>query len=373
MRYNKLVTIFSVMMSFVSVNGQIQHGYVKTLGRPGCKGTGIYGVSISVLESPNTVLSNKNGKFDFTLAGKKDGDEYTISRIQKNGYELVDKAVRGRRYGLSAKVPLEIIMVSSEQLDADKRRIENNAYTRASAKYKKQYEELKKRFAEHGISEDDYSNKQQELGERYQKYLSMIDKMAETYALTNYDNISTINKAIYQAIENGDFDLADSLISSKGSFGKRENAALSKIELGKKLQREGKEELQDLAIDYYNKHTIFAANFQNDSAAYYLERRAKLDSTNIGWQLATSNYISDYLADFSSSMNYATLALRQSVHKYGEANDTTAICYDQIALLYNSLGNYDKALEYENKALDILSQLRHKDESALQQPTITWE
>ncbi|MBQ9554731.1 MAG: hypothetical protein IJV05_00745 [Muribaculaceae bacterium] len=60
-----------------------QHGVVRSLERPGHASVGIQGVTINVLEYPNAIVSKKDGKFTFSIEGKRQGDSYTVSRVQK--------------------------------------------------------------------------------------------------------------------------------------------------------------------------------------------------------------------------------------------------------------------------------------------------
>ena len=108
-----------------------QQGVVRTLERPGQASVGIQGVTINVLEYPNAIVSKKGGKFSFTINGKRQGDSFTISRVQKKGYTLVDKQIKGRRFAYSSTVPVEIVMVADAQLEKDKKQIEDKAYNRA--------------------------------------------------------------------------------------------------------------------------------------------------------------------------------------------------------------------------------------------------
>ena len=85
------------------------------------------GVSIRVRGGHNAVLSDAKGFFSMMMVGKKEGDAYALQQVQKQGYQLNDENMIGRRYAISSKVPLTIVMVSTKQLQADKQRIENNA------------------------------------------------------------------------------------------------------------------------------------------------------------------------------------------------------------------------------------------------------
>lgn len=315
---------------------------------------------MKVLEAPNSVMSRDKGDFSFNLPGKNEGDPFTIAGVQKPDYILVDKGVRGRKYGYSSKVPVEIVMVSRQQLERDKQHIEELSNERALRQYRQQMKELEQLRQEKRLTEEKYAANQRKLGEDFSRFTSLIDKMAETYALTDYENISDINYQIATAIENAELEKADSLIHSKGDYGRREEEARNLINTGRqavamaeKFFREGTEKINDLAQDYYYQHTIFLSNYQSDSAAYYLERRANLDPTNVGWLLSLANFLSEYLVDFERAERYARQALQVTVEK-GEAEGTdAAYCLNDLAGIFNRAGKFDEALELYKRSADI--------------------
>ena len=250
-------------MITLSASSQTQVGYVRTLERPRQASVGIEGVTVNILEYPNAIVTKKKGKFSFAIPGKKQGGSFTVARIEKKGYTLVDKQLRGRRYAYSADVPLEIVMVSNQQLEKDKLQIEKKAIEKARNNYERKIASLEKLLQEKAISEQEHCEQLEQLAKDYENYISLIDKMAERYALTDYRGLSDINRQINECIENAELERADSLINSKGSFDQREQEIRSQLELNRKAaevlaqsQKDAEFKLNDLAQDYYNKYTI---------------------------------------------------------------------------------------------------------------------
>ena len=149
--------------------------------------------------------------------------------------------------------------------------------------------------------------------------------MAKHFVSTDYDQVSDINRQINDLILKGQLDLADSLIASKGDFDRREQklAELKRTaEAAEELANKSREELErgqtDLAYDYYRKYTMKLSEFRNDSAVYYLERRAALDTTNVEWQKEAGSFACNYLGDYAKGMAYYQRMLRQAQAQYGE-------------------------------------------------------
>ena len=208
----RILSIISVIMLALPLSAQVQQGYVKTLGRPGVPGKPLQGVTVRVRGVMNALVSDANGSFKIQATGKKDGDAIIINSVRKNGYELKDKDIVGRNIVFSSRVPIQLVMVSSAQLAADKKRIEDNAYKVAETNYKKKLAALDKQKKQNELSSKDYETQLQELEARYENYMALVGDMAERYALTDYDNLDSIDAQINICIENGELDKADSLI-----------------------------------------------------------------------------------------------------------------------------------------------------------------
>ena len=358
----KLFLLFAYLFCATLFTSAQQQGVVRTPERPGKPSVGIEGASLDVLEYPNVIVSKKGGKFSFTIKGKHQGESFTVSRVQKKGYSLVDKQLKGRRFAYSSSVPIEIVMVADAQLENDKKRIEDKAYTRAKKDYDQKVAALGKQLKEKTISEQEYRKKYEELNNNYNNYIQLIDQMAERYATTDFKGLSEVNREILECIENADLERADSLINTKGDFDQREQELADKMALKEKsdklsqqLEKDIEIEAQDLIQDYYNKHTIHAANYRNDSAAYYLERIVRIYYNadllkDVAW------FIDNYLADYGKALDYYQQALACAQKEYGEVSEKTGEITEWIALTYDHLGNADQSLEWHDKAIGIYEQ-----------------
>ena len=190
-------------MASLFVTAQTQQGYVRTLGRPEKAGVPLGEVNIKVKGQHNAVNSNGDGTFEMVLEGLRNGDAYSLSQVRKNGYELNESDFIGRPLAFSDKVRLEIVMVSSAQLQADKRRIENNAYKTAEKNNQAQYDLLEKQLNDNDISAEQYRERILELQDKFERYQSLIDGLAEHYAHTDYDLLDEKDREINLCIENG--------------------------------------------------------------------------------------------------------------------------------------------------------------------------
>ena len=186
----KLLLLTLLLALNILAWAQTQQGYVKTLGRPNKQGQALSGVTLKVKGSHNTVLSDQNGNFSLIMADLKNGDAYSLQRVQKNGYELNEIDLVGRKLAFSDKVPLTIVMVSSEQLLADKERIESTAYATAQKNYEAKMSLIEEQLSSKEITKEQYQAAINDLQDKFEKYQSLIESMAEHYAHTDYDNLN---------------------------------------------------------------------------------------------------------------------------------------------------------------------------------------
>lgn len=207
------IGIIMMMLCFSGLtSAQTQLGFVKTQGRPNRPGQPLAGVTIRWRGAMNAVVSTSDGKFSAPFPGKKNGDAIYIQSVRKNGYELIDEELPGRSLVFSTNVALEIVMASSVELEANRKRISDNAYRKAQINYQSKLKLLEQQKVESEITAEQYRRELQSLQDRYEKYTAMIEGMADRYARTDYDHLDSIDREINICIEEGELDKADSLI-----------------------------------------------------------------------------------------------------------------------------------------------------------------
>lgn len=217
MKNSCLVLVKGWVLSLVAIlplvgMGQTQQGFVKTQGLANKQGQPLSGVTIRWRGGMNAVLSDRDGKFGVTFPGKKDGDAISLLSVSKQGYELLNPDMLRQQLVFSTSVPIEIVMADSKVLEASKRRISDNAYRKAEETFQKKKNDLEWQLAEHTLTEEQCRQQLQQLQDNYEKYVDMIEGMAERYARTDYDHLDSLDREINICIENGEFDKADSLI-----------------------------------------------------------------------------------------------------------------------------------------------------------------
>lgn len=237
----KAIIIIIILGVTLDLTAQVQQGYVKTQGRPNRPGKPLSGVTIRWKGSMNAVLSAADGRITSVFPGKKQGDAISLLTVSKKGYELIDPDLIGRQLVFSPYVPIEIVMASSTELEANRKRISDNAYRRAEAQYRTREKILKQQLHEEDITISQYQKELQMLQDNYERYISLIDGMADRYARTDYDHLDSIDREINICIENGELEKADSLIHTvfdPSTAVERNRAAKAEVEKHMKLAQE---------------------------------------------------------------------------------------------------------------------------------------
>ena len=209
---NYSLFILCIFGGIIVVAAQTQQGFVKSIGRPDKPGEPLENITIQMVGMANATTSSATGEFHLSAYNKKDGDPIKLLKVRKNGYELKDKDLLGRPMVFSSHVPIFITMVDTIQLEADKKRIEENAKRVAEENYQKKRAVIEEENNNHKLTAEKYRKELDDLQEKYEKYLSLIGDMADRYARTDYDQLDSIDIEINICIENGELEKADSLI-----------------------------------------------------------------------------------------------------------------------------------------------------------------
>ena len=365
------------LLVYASASSQIQQGLVKTPGRINADGEYVPGKGISnvlvKVKGANEVNSGNTGCFSLKLLKTK----FYLENVIKNGYVLVDNDVLSKEYSISPDTFKIVLAAPQEQLDAEVanyRRIRRNL-TRQLQKREDEIEEL---YASNKILKAERDSALQQLYSAHANNEKLIKDMVERYSRIDFDNLDEYNRKISEYILEGELVKADSMLNSKGDIHSRikqlrsqerineaERAELDEREAALlKSEEYARKNLDDIAADCYHKFEMFKIQHLNDSAAYYIELRAGLDTTNIDWQFDAGVFISEYLAEYDKAVNYYKLALQSALLKDGGRHPDVAASYNNIGYIYNRQGDYAKALEYYNKAVEILLSVlgeRHPD------------
>lgn len=344
-----LFSLLTLMFIVVTNAGNItQKGYVRTIGRPDNRnGEPLSGVTLKVQGQHTLVKSDSKGNFSLIFPNAKDGEAYKLNSVRLSGYELNEKEVIGRDFIISSGVTQEIVMISLRV----KQEIENNIRSQVESRYMKQ---LRKLEAEKSALGEQYYAEMRRLETVYEKRDALIADMVERYSHTDYAKLDETSARINTFIESGELERADSVIKTMNVAKlEHQHSTLEKDIVEKRTSLQKEENAlnnikNELATAYNGKFEIFQAQFQNDSAAFYIKKLAALDSTNIDYQIQAANFISTYLAKYDEALKFL-----HNAQSMASDSITKARVYNSLGIVNQAKGELDLALEYHQKALDI--------------------
>ena len=366
--------LFLILLGCLSLScrAQTQQGMVKTKGRmvngKHVPGQGLSGATVTI-QGRSAVLSHANGAFSFPIPSKT----FTLQSVQKQGYQLVDADVTRKAYQYSPNT-FYLLMETPEQQMEDLLDAQERISKTLRAELKKARGEIQRLKDEGRITEEQYLQRIAQLMADQQNNQKLIADMANEYAKMDYDQMDDLNRQISDAILNGELTKADSLLRSKGDIGSRvvslrkaqEAETQREVEIAKEQEELAaskagtKRKLVDLAQDCKNYFDRFKMSNQHDSAAYYIELRAELDTTNAKWQFEAAHYLQGQNQFKKAGLYYErTLSIYRRLTQ--ESPQTyepyVALTLNNLAILYKDTQRFSESEEMNNEALEIRRRL----------------
>ena len=354
-----LLSILLTLMFGLSVSAQTQLGYVKTKGRMEngklVPGQGLKGARVSLQGRTTVLVNSENGAFSFPTPNQ----QFQIDSVNKKGYQLVDATSCPRKYEQSSN-PIYIVMETPEQQLQDKLSAERKIRRNLQKQLQEKEDEIEALKAQQIISEEEYRTNLQKLYEDQESNERLIADMAKRYSELDYDQLDEFYRQVSYYIENSELVKADSLLNTRGditeqvaNIKRREQALQKEKELLQTAEAFQKAEIEEAARRCYSYYQSFRSKHLNDTAAYYLELRTSLDTTNAEWLDETAEFATGFLADYGKALELLNKALKIRLSSLGKNNPAVATSYSNIGAVYNNLGDYEKAMEYNDKALEI--------------------
>lgn len=201
--------LFAMLMSPGKAASQsTQQGIVMEYHDASAK-TPLGNVAISAANAGSTV-SDSHGGFTLSFRTLKAGDNIQFRRIEKSGYEVMNKeAVDAMRVGKAGDgKPLEIILCKSEILEQIRDGYRSVAAQRYEKQLKAQEAEVKRLRDEGKIKEEEYNARLNTLEEEYEDKLSRMDTYVDRFARIDLTSLDDEEKEIIALVKDGKIEEA---------------------------------------------------------------------------------------------------------------------------------------------------------------------
>lgn len=340
------IALFMTASHCVNAQMQQQLAIVKTHARQRLDGTTskCEYVSSAIVSIKNgaQVVSDNQGELFFDVDTKSC---YYVNSAYKEGYQVTDMSVLTNGHYYSGNEPLIIYMQNIVELEKERasyKRVIRSHYQKEINKRQDVIDSLRR----HNLATiEELRALQQEIDKAWEDAEKVISDMTERYLLVDFDYATDTDKRISTLIINGKLEEAKREINPESVEEKVRQVKIAQIAL---------DNARDDAARYcMHLVDIYTIENKRDSVAHYLDLRASLDRTNIGWQIEAGRYITDLICDYSRALSIYEPALEYSLKHYGEMHNITATLYNNIGMVYKALENHTEALEYNIKALEI--------------------
>jgi tetratricopeptide (TPR) repeat protein len=355
----KYLFLALVLLFATQVFAQTQKGYVKTKGRMMngqlVPGEGLKGAMVAVKGRTPVLVNKDDGEFSFPISD----NQISFDSVCKKGYQLIDAEACSRIYKPSGN-PIYFVMETPEQQLQDKLNAERKIRRNLQKQLQEREDAIEALKEQQKISDEEYRQALQKLYQDQESNEQLISDMAKRYSELDYDQLDEFYRKVSYCIENGELTKADSLLNTKGNViqqieeEKQKGLAIqeqkSKLKKAEAVHTANVDELAKRCFSYYEN---FKAQYLNDTAAYYLELRASLDTTNVDWLYDAGMFIESYIADYGKALEYYQSGLRQSLLQYGEEDENTAMFYSAIGIINYYQGDFETAMENLTKSFTI--------------------
>ena len=269
---------------------QTQQGYVKTKGRMDAKGNlipgqGLKGATVSVQGRSAVLVNTDDGKFAFPVTDS----QFRLDSVKKKGYQVVDAEACPRTYNYSRN-PLYVVMETPEQQLQDQLAAERKIRRNLQKQLQDREVEIETLKSEQKISDEEYRTALQKLYQDQENNEQLIKDMAKRYSELDYDQLDEFYRQVSFYIENGALVKADSLLKTRGditaqvaNIKQRSQTIVAQDEQLQKAKAVQQADIEEAARRCYSYFETYKAQHLNDTAAYFIELRASLDTTNVEW------------------------------------------------------------------------------------------
>ena len=364
-----LFTLAIVLTSFISISvAQTQQQKVKVRTRVTSDmkgGEPIAGAEVKFVGG-NRHTSGNDGMFTFAVRGK-----FEIESATKQGYVMIDpKYLKAFTSYTPDAIP--VIMEERSKLNRETvrqtQRI-NQQLTDENERLMRLNDSL---LAAKAITEAKWDSLEQARNNDYLNKIDKVREMAEVFANIDYEMLEEYDRQVYRALSEGKYDEAYRLLKSRKSVEEQKkeiNAASAAIDATEQMlvaAKQGRDaKIKEAAELCYHWFNYYKSLFMNDSAAYYLEQRAKLDMNNLEWQLEAGDFLKHYFSDYNKADYYYKLALRSTIVLNGETSIETARFINCIGENRLDVGQLDSAYRCFSTARIILTKLFGNDSKEL--------
>ncbi len=355
-----IVLALTLIMTIAQV--KVQKGYVRSRSFVSQRSYNLEGVKI---QAYNTTYSGKDGRFALNLSMSENDQTYNIKTITLKGYQLIDPDVIRRKHQYTPHSDLVIIMYNVKELEDYQKKTEKNIKKRLQKQYNDRIKQLELQCRD----VDQLKEQKAQLQAKIEKYEQMgQDYVYNTLVYNDFELQDSLTQAVYAAMENGDFQLADSLNNLRGTMETRYDNCLKLQAEANNMQKAASDSIHILIENLSQQILIDIVHRSDPETAYsHLCMRNNLAPKHIDFILETGRFLEIFHSDYHQALQLYENAIDLSLEQDG-ANQMTmklARCLYRKGDVLGSLGRYNESLSCLNQALHIVESFNDKEHKLL--------
>lgn len=346
-----------IALSLAAGAKTVQKGFVQEYNEKARK-TPLAGVELNVRSAQSTVSSD-NGGFTLDFPTLKPGERVSVRRIEKADYEIFNKEAV-EQWNINPDKPFNIKMCRSDKFKRirdNNRKVSTESYVR---QHKKDVAAIEKLKAEGKLRDEEYRKQLSELQESYERQLDNLENYVDRFSRIDLSELSSTEQEIIDLVQQGRIDEAIAKYEQQDYVGKylqetsqihKIDAAINKLSAVKQTREQHRDSILAAVSRQVETLQLAGGRENNLKAVAIIRQIADADTTNATWALKAGDAVSCYLSDYALALKYYNTAL----HLLKKSKDTSelATAYNYIGNLYSYKGEYNTALDYFQKSLNL--------------------
>lgn len=355
---NIIIATILILSALAAGAKTVQTGVVREY-KGKAKKTALAGVELQVYPAQSTA-SDRNGNFRLEFLTLKPGERINVRRIEKEGYEIFNKDAL-EQWNLNPTAPFMIVMCRSNMFKQLKDTYYKNSGERYARQYRKAQDELKRLKDQNKIQQKEYIERLEQLEQEYGRQLENLDNYVDRFARIDLSEISPVEQEIIELVQAGKIDEAIAKYEELNAKAKLLDGISKRKEVGEAISTLTEVD-RNLAADNDTLYAVVERQIQtlqlggaenNDKIRRLYCDIADADTTNIGWLIDTGNFLYEYAADHQAALGYFHKALASAEPQHGPRSEEVAKVMNNLGVVCNDLGEFSKALDHLQRALDI--------------------
>ncbi len=363
-----LIALFLIPgLAAAQVNTKIQKGYVRMQSFVNKAGKRVVGARIQQLGNEDHVYSlstPEEGYFELSLKNTDASDVYHISSV---------KGPKGTQYRVlypkpndilefTSNAPLTIVMQSNKEIHEYATYVKKMAIEEANKNFEAEKTRLQLECEKGLINSIEKDSIIESLRSKLNNYENIVyDYIREGLQNWDFELLDERHKKISIAMENGNYSLADSLLSWRTDDERWEeysNAVKNNEEAQKIAAHTNEIVIKTRNGILFEKKKIIELALQEldfDKAVYHMKNSLCYDSTNIDFLCGIGEMYEIHYNNYREALSYY-----QEAMKYAFDELSKAICLNHQGDVYSNLSEYTRAEECYNNACILLEPMKEE-------------